>query len=142
MTEVLFYTHSADRFHTACQVTAKAHSLRKRVMLLTPDAATTDKVSRLLWTTPAIGFFPHCRSGDRLAAVTPIIVDHLSDPLVHDEVLINLCDQTPECFSRFHRLVEIVGIDEAARAAARERYRFYRDRGYQIRTHPLAKGED
>ena len=35
------------------------------------------------------------------------------------------------------RLVEIVGTEEADREAARARFRFYRDRGYEIRTHNL-----
>ncbi|RDJ93817.1 DNA polymerase III subunit chi, partial [Lacticaseibacillus rhamnosus] len=42
-------------------------------------------------------------------------------------------------FSRFQRLVEIVGTDASDRQAARERYRFYRDRGYEIRTHQLGE---
>jgi DNA polymerase-3 subunit chi len=91
----------------------------------------------MLWTAPSIGFYPHCRAADKLAPVTPIIVDHMSDPMVHDEVLINLRDETPSMFSRFRRLIEIVSTDEADRTAARERFRFYRDRGYEIRTHQL-----
>jgi DNA polymerase-3 subunit chi len=66
-----------------------------------------------------------------------VIVDHVDDPLVHDQVLINLRGDTPGCFSRFQRLVEIVGADDADREAARARYRFYRDRGYNILTHQL-----
>lgn len=141
MTEVLFYTHAANRLRTICQISVKALAQNRRVMILTPEATVTDDISRLLWTTPATGFCPHCRSTDRLAAVTPIIVDHRTEPLVHDDVLINLCDDTPACFSRFHRLVEVVGTDETDRTAARARYKFYRDRGYEIRTHALGKGD-
>ena len=106
-------------------------------MLLTPDAAQTERLSRLIWTHPSTGFVPHCRSGDRLAPVTPVIVDHVAEPLVHDQVLVNLCDQMPGFFSRFQRLVEIVGTGDTDREAARARFRFYRDRGYEIRTHQI-----
>jgi len=44
---------------------------------------------------------------------------------------------TPSMFSRFQRLVEIVGTDADDREDARARFRFYRDRGYEIRTHQL-----
>ena len=115
----------------------KALARGMRVMLLTPDPAGTERLSRLIWSMPPIGFVPHCRSADRLAPVTPVIVDHVADPLVHDQVLVNLCDQTPPFFSRFQRLVEIVGVEDADREAARVRFRFYRDRGYEIRTHQL-----
>lgn len=141
MTEVLFYTHAANRLKTICQICAKALAQSRRVMILTAEESVTENVSRLLWTTPTTGFSPHCSSTDRLAATTPIIVDHRTESLVHDDVLINLCDSAPGCFSRFHRLVEVVGSDDAERAAARDRYKFYRDRGYEIRTHALGKRE-
>ncbi|HEX4985451.1 MAG TPA: DNA polymerase III subunit chi [Burkholderiales bacterium] len=138
MTEVLFYTHAEDKLKTACTLTAKALSRGMRVMLLTPDAAATEKLSALIWSVPSTGFVPHCRSNHRLAPVTPVIVDHVvAEPLLHDQVLVNLCDETPAVFSRFQRLVEIVGTDDADREAARARFRFYRDRGYEIRTHQL-----
>jgi DNA polymerase-3 subunit chi len=137
MTEVLFYTHVEDKLHTACTLTAKALARGMRVMLLTADPTATDQLSRMLWTVPATGFLPHCRGADPLAPVTPVIVDHLDAPLLHDQVLVNLRSETPACFSRFQRLVEIVGNDEGDRESARARFRFYRDRGYDIRTHQL-----
>jgi DNA polymerase-3 subunit chi len=139
MTEVLFYTHVQDKLQTACQLSAKALTRQMRVLILTADSALTDKVSRLLWSVPSIGFYPHCRATDKLAPVTPIIVDHVAEPLPHDQVLINLRLETPPMFSRFQRLIEIVSLDEDDRAAARERYRFYRDRGYEITTHQLGE---
>ena len=139
MTELLFYTNAADKLHAACQLSSKALLRKMRVMILTPGVHVTDKLSRLLWTTPSIGFNPHCRSADRLASITPIIVDHATEPVIHEEVLINLCNDTPSYFSRFHRLVEIVTRDQDDRALARERYRFYRDRGYEITTHDLGE---
>ncbi len=139
MTEVLFYTHVQDKLQTACALTTKALARKMRVMLFTADAPATERLGKLLWTVPATGFLPHCRGGDALAAVTPVIVDHLAERLVHDQVLINLRDDPPPFFSRFQRLVEIVGLDDPDRQAARERYRFYRDRGYEIRTHQLGE---
>ena len=137
MTEVLFYTHANDKLQTACTLTAKALARKMRVMLFTADPAATDHLSSLLWSVPSTGFTPHCRSEDRLAPITPVILDHRAEPLVHDQVLINLCGETPSFFRRFQRLVEIVSLEEADREAARTRFRFYRDRGYEIRTHQL-----
>ncbi|HWA13778.1 MAG TPA: DNA polymerase III subunit chi [Burkholderiales bacterium] len=137
MTEVLFYTHVGDRLQTACTLAQKALARQMRVMVFTEDAAATESFSRLLWSVPSTGFVPHCRGSDRLAGVTPVIVDHREEPLAHDQVLINLRAGTPAFFSRFRRLVEIVGLEEADRNAARERFRFYRDRGYEIKTHQL-----
>ena len=47
---------------------------------------------------------------------------------------------THSFFSRFQRLIEIVSADDADdKQQARERFRYYRDRGYEIRTHDLAR---
>lgn len=137
MTQIDFYTHAADKYRTACVLCAKAMERGMRVVVYTPDEETTEKMDRLLWSTPAIGFIPHCRASDRLAPVTPVIVDHLADSLAHNDILLNLHPERPLFFSRFHRLIEIVGQDETDRAAARERFRFYRARGYEIHSHDI-----
>lgn len=136
MTQIDFYTHAADKYHTACVLCAKAVERGLRVMVYTPDAAASEQMDRLLWSTPATGFIPHCRASDPLAPVTPVIVDH-TDVLLHDDILLNLHPEQPLFFSRFHRLIEIVGSEESDAAAARERFRFYRDRGYEIKTHDI-----
>jgi DNA polymerase-3 subunit chi len=139
MTQIDFYTHVENKHQTLCTLAAKALARGMRMMILTPDAGTTERVDRLLWTQPPIGFLPHCRAHHRLAPVTPIILDHVAEPVVHEQVLVNLCDASPSVFSRFERLIEIVGLDEGDRGQARERFRFYRERGYEIRTHDLSQ---
>lgn len=139
MTQIDFYTKVAQKLQTACALCAKAIGRGMRVMVLTPDPETTDRLDRLLWTHPATGFLPHVRSRHRLATVTPVIVDHDMTGYDGDELLMNLRMDTPDVFSRFQRLIEIVSLDEADVVGARQRYRFYRDRGYDIRSHDLSQ---
>jgi DNA polymerase-3 subunit chi len=139
MTEVLFYTNAPDKLRTTCQLSCKALERDRRVMVLTPESRVTEQLSKMLWSTPSTGFTPHCRATDHLAAVTPVIVDHTPEPVIHEDVLINLREEMPSYFSRFQRLVEIVTSDPDDRSRARERYRYYRDRGYEIVTHDLGK---
>lgn len=136
MTTIDFYTRVGDRLEVAARLVAKALVAHGSVRVLTPDAAATDALDRLLWTTPATGFLPHCRMDSPLAAQTPVWIDHRLEHRGHAAVLVNLHHEPPPFFSRFERLAEIVGIDDAA--AARERYRFYRERGYELRTHDLS----
>lgn len=138
MTQIDFYTRADDRTATACRIAVKAWQQGLRVLLLTPDEEATARLDRLLWATPATGFVPHVRAGDPLASVTPLIVDHAAEPLPHDQVLVNLRADWPPFFSRFQRLVEVVGSDEEDSRVARERYRFYQSRGYPIRHHDLS----
>jgi DNA polymerase-3 subunit chi len=139
MTRIDFYTHVDDKLRTACTLAGKAHERGLKVTVFCPDADTASRFDRLLWTTPAIGFVPHCGPDHPLAGETPVIVDARGDNLLHDEVLINLRREWPPFFGRFQRLLEIVSREDDDRAAGRERYRFYRDRGYEIATHDRSK---
>jgi DNA polymerase-3 subunit chi len=88
-----------------------------------------------------LAFVPHCGASHPLAARTPVVIDHeglFDTQPPHDEVLLNLRDEWPPAFSRFQRLIEIVSTDDADRASARARFKFYRDRGYDIRSHDLS----
>ena len=139
MTAIDFYTHVSDRLEVAAKLVAKALAQHGNVRVLTPDPATTDALDRLLWLHPPIGFVPHCRADSRLAAETPVWIDHALEHQGPAAVLINLHAAPPPFFSRFERLVEIVGVGDEDAAAARERYRFYRERGYELRTHNLGE---
>lgn len=137
MTEILFYTFAADPLDVARRVATKAHAQGKRVMIHAPDPATADAIDRLLWTTPTLGFVPHCRDTDALAAETPVLIGSNVDALASADVMINLDPAQPAAFARFERLVEIIGQDDASRERGRERYRFYQTRGYALTTHDL-----
>jgi DNA polymerase-3 subunit chi len=137
VTQIDFYTNVADKLATACRIAAKAYGLGHRMLVLCPDRETASRVDRMLWTAPATGFIPHCAPTDPLAAETPIIVDASGDAPVGDEVLLNLRAEWPPFFGRYQRLVEIVSTDEQDKIGARDRFKFYRDRGYEIRTHDL-----
>lgn len=139
MTQIDFYTHVEDKLRTACRLAAKAFGHDLRLLVFCPDADTAGRFDRLLWTTPAISFVPHCYANDPLAPATPIVVDYQGVELPHDQILLNLHPEWPPFFSRFQRLIEIVSVDDEDRRIARERFRFYRDRGYEIRTYDLSK---
>lgn len=140
MTRIDFYTDANDRLLVVCRLAAKAIAQKLRVLIYAPEGDTAAAVDRLMWTTPAIGFVPHVMAEHLLAGETPVVIARGADDVPHDEVLVNLDRNWPPAFARFQRLIEIVTRDEDERAAARERYRFYRDRGYPINTHSLADG--
>lgn len=139
MTQVDFYIHAEDKVQTAARLATKAYQVGRRLTVYCPDRQVADRFDRMLWTTPVTAFIPHCDAADPLAAATPIIIDREGKDPCNDDVLVNLCDERPPYFSRFHRLIEIVAAVEEDKQRARERFKFYRDRGYEIRTHDLAK---
>jgi DNA polymerase-3 subunit chi len=140
MTSVDFYFNAEDRFQVACRLAGKALAQKKRLLIYVPQPEAASRIDKLLWTWPAIGFVPHCAAHDALAAETPVLITGNDEAPVHDcEVLLNLAADCPPFFARHERLLEVVPQDDAERQAARARFAFYRDRGYAIRSHDLAK---
>jgi DNA polymerase-3 subunit chi len=138
MTTIDFYTHCADPLAVAARLAAKAWSQCGSARVLTPDAQATAALDDLMWREPATGFVPHCRLASPLAEETPVLVDHALEHEGPAAVLVNLHREPPPFFGRFERLAEIVGADEASAAAGRLRWRFYRERGYELRSHDLS----
>ncbi len=137
MTQIDFCFNVSDKLRLVTRYAGKSLRQETRLFIYTPDAHTTGQIRHALWSTDQTSFLPHCGNADPLAAETPIIVDHAAEPPIHDDVLLNLCPTHPPFFSRFQRLIEIVGLEEEDKAAARERFRFYRDRGYEIHRHDM-----
>jgi DNA polymerase-3 subunit chi len=132
MTRVRFYSGATDKLRTACQLSHKAMQNGMRVVLHTPDEATAGALDKLLWNYPATAFLPHCRSDETEAADMPVVLDTRGASFPHSELLISLHTGCLPFFSRFEQVIEIVGQDEEEVRLGRERFGFYRDRGYEI----------
>ena len=137
MTRVDFHFNAPDKLAYGYRVVRKAYRANRPVLVWCDDEARLDVFDRLLWSDPPADFVPHVRVEDPLAPRTPIVLAHGAvDTDAHD-VLVNLGSRTPPMFARFERLIEIVGVDEDDRSAARERWRFYRDRGHPMTRHDI-----
>lgn len=135
MTRVLFLHGAPDRLAAAAHWLADAAAARQSVLVYVPQTEMAERIDKLLWTQSALSFAPHCRSDSPLAAETPIVISIDLDSPPHDRKLLNLGDEVPPGFSRFDELVEIVSTADSDRLPARERFRFYRERGYAPESH-------
>ena len=132
MTEVSFYTFAENRLSVARQLAAKAVARGLQVMIYAPDKTLAHAIEVLLWTTPPQSFVPHCRDTHPLAANTPVLIGERAETLSRADVMINLHHDRPPAFSRFQRVLEIVGTHAGDIEQGRVRYRFYRERGYAL----------
>ena len=143
MTRIDFYivdsNKAVSRSLTACRLAEKAYSLDNRVYIHTASLSEADKLNDLLWTYRAGSFVPHQRFEPSNEQDCPVLIGHVDAPEGINEVLINLDAAVPMFFSRFERVVEIVNQDETLRQQARDRFTFYRDRGYDLHTHNLSR---
>jgi DNA polymerase III subunit chi len=139
MTRVTFYllATAEDRAcqRLACRLARKAHGMGQRVHIHTPDAEATREMDRLLWTFEDTAFLPHGTDVDD--PNNPITLHETASPADHCDVLINLAPEIPAYFGRFERIADVVGGDEASKALGRERYRFFKERGYPLEHHVI-----
>lgn len=137
MTRIDFYRYAPDKLRFACRIAALAFERDKRVVVYAPEAALRAEFDRLLWTFQSTRFVPHCVAGADVEADTPIVIagDDYEPP--HHEVLLNLGADKPPWFASFDRLLEVVGSDDADKAQARDRYSFYKKRGYEIQVNDI-----
>jgi DNA polymerase-3 subunit chi len=142
VTRVDFYVlgeaASGDGQRTACRIAEKAYRLGQKIYVHTSSPQSAAFLDDFLWTFRDGSFVPHALAGSEAATISPVIIGQGQDPdPAHRDLLINLADEVPLFFSRFERVAEIVAGDESTRKMARERFRFYRDRGYPLNTHEL-----
>ena len=139
MTQIFFYHNAGDRLAAAAALIGKAALQKKSLLVYAPDSEVADGLDRQLWTMQPTGFVPHVRASSPLAAETPVVIADNLETLTQDERLFNLSAEVPPGFSRFASLIEVIGLEAEERQAGRERVKFYKDRGYEIKFIDLAE---
>lgn len=141
MTRIDFYlTRDAttlDRNTAVCKLANKAFRLGHEIYILAANPGESAQLDRLLWAFNPGSFIPHGINGAELEANLPVIIGNAEPPESCHDVLISLTATVPTFFSRFSRVVDVVNPTNEARRQARERFRFYRERGYALQTHNL-----
>lgn len=134
MTRVEFIFNVDDKLVKTAQLCERALVKGRQLTILSANAQQSTQLQQQLWQHKPESFLANTVANDRHALYSPINIQLPDDELLQDDVLINFQTEVPLFFSRFRYVVELVGIDEADKVCARIRYKFYRDRGYDIKT--------
>ena len=143
MTEVAFHFNAPDKLAYACRFARKAIRHDARVAI-TGSAEDLQRLDRMLWALGPADFIAHCMddADEEMLEASPVLL--AADPRAsrHRDVLVNLSDAVPEGFAQFAKVVEVVSLsDQGDRARARDRWRHYASRGYDIVRHDLVLKE-
>lgn len=133
MTRIDFYFNVTNKQLLLAGLVQDALSKRRHVTVLADGAGKAAEISAGLWQQSAESFMPNVLVNHDIAVLTPVVIHWQENALLQDDMLINLTQAEPIFFSRFTQLVELVSDDENDKVAARARYKFYRDRGYEIK---------
>jgi len=142
MTKVDFYilagSGTSAREAMACKLIEKVYQLQHRVYVHTESQQDAQRLDELLWTFRPGSFIPHSIYSTGSNIDTPVVIGYQEHTPEIDDVMLNLTHEVPLFFSQFNRVAELVDGDENARTQARSRFKFYKDRGYELDTHDLA----
>jgi DNA polymerase-3 subunit chi len=139
VTRIDFYSNAEPKLQVACRLVAKVIQQQLRVVVYAPDENTAKEFEKLLRPYQTVGFAPHFTAHHAISSETPVVIACEDAEMAHYQVILNLHADSPPSFSRFERLVELVGTGDDDRQLARSRFRFYRDRGYEIKHYDLSK---
>ncbi len=138
MTRIDFYFNVKNKPQVVVNLVEAAVAKRRQVLVFAADEKMASEVSANLWQNKAESFLPNVQANHLYASVTPVVIGSQGSQFaldtIKDELLINLTSNQPTFFSRFTHLVELVGDDEQDKISARARFKFYRDRGYEIKS--------
>ena len=127
------------RLRLACRIAEKAYLSKQTVVVFSDDVALLPKLDELLWTFSDGSFVPHdtLNAPDAVCAA-PVALTTLPPPASHADVLINLAAGVPPFFDRFARIAEFLDARPEVRAAGRERFKAYRARQLEPRSHAVS----
>ena len=146
MTSIDFYVLGDSKPNArqilACKIAEKAYKQGCKIYIHTDSEQQTIVMDKLLWTFRQGSFIPHftaSQSGmtENNDKEMPVLIGHEAEPECTPDVLINLSHEIPGFFSRFERVAELITEDAEQKKKGRERYKYYRDRGYELRNHTL-----
>ena len=129
----------AAHLRTTCRIADKAYRQQHQLLIYCQDKKQAQELDTLLWTFHDTSFIPHVLWQNQPSTEAPIIICEQSQslPPQNRDILINLASEAPDFFSQFQRVIEIVSAEAQARELARERYRNYRNQGFEIHSHQI-----
>jgi DNA polymerase-3 subunit chi len=137
MTEIIFYTGIDEELTFLVKLSEKTLKMRRKACIATRDAVHSKAVSEYLWTHNSTKFIPHSVDPEELNNEHTALELRHNETSSHLDILINLTQKTPSQFSSFQRLVEIITKRKDSIEVGRQRFKWYRDRGYDIKVHKM-----
>jgi len=144
MTQIDFYILQASapqsREIYACRLTDKAFKAGKTIFIYTESFADAQRLNTQLWTFKGEAFLPHDVYPDTHPSNVRIrlgYLPHQTHPSF--DVLINLTSQVPPFFKEYERVLEIINQEPETRDHGRQRFRFYRELGFELNSHDIEK---
>lgn len=122
----------------ACDLAAAAWREGKRVLIACETEQQANRLDEALWAREPDEFVPHNLSGESTTYPTPVEISWVGKRNTQRrDLLISLQTQLPDFINIFTQIIDFVPIDEIQKAQSRERYKQYRQLGWQLGTEQI-----
>ena len=135
-----FYLIAKPRFREeplrlVCELARKAHDAGQATLILARDHAQAEELDDLLWAFDDDAYVPHQIAGDEEDELAPVLIATPDMDVPLRPLVLNLRDAAVE--GAFERVLEVVPADESARGPLRERWKAYKARGLEVKSHDM-----
>ncbi len=135
-----FYLIAKPRFRAeplrlVCELARKAHDSGQPTLILVRDHAQAEELDDLLWAFDDDAYVPHQIAGDEEDELAPVLIATPDVDVPLRPLVLNLRDAAVE--GAFERVLEVVPADESARGPLRERWKAYKARGLEVKSHDM-----
>ena len=127
MTHIEFIFNVVDKTTLAIGLTEQLIRLNRSALIFFEDQNAIAHFSLALFEKEL--FMPHLIEENAFLNKLSLTQSKLD---LMDDTLINFSSKEIQGFSRYLKMYELVGHDDEDKNSARERYRFYKDCGYQV----------
>ncbi len=118
----------------ACDLATSYFRAGKKVLLWCENKEQAERLDDALWQRDGNAFVPHNLAGEITKIPTPVELAWAGKRnSQRRDVIINLSVQVPEFINSFNHAIDFVPLDEAKKVLARERYKYYRQLGWQLK---------
>ncbi|MDD2730424.1 DNA polymerase III subunit chi [Malikia sp.] len=139
--EVAFHFNVPDPLRYLCRLLRKVRQAGMSALVCVPPELARE-LDLALWTFAPEEFIAHALwdSGSLAQAHSPILIADRAVDWPGAQVLVNALSlsELPPAYEGYRKVVEIVGLDESCREAARRRWRAYTAKGHSLKRHDAA----
>lgn len=139
MKQVNIYYNLHDKNTKLYEIAKENYLKNQQVLILLDDDKHMDKINVTLWSKEKLFFLPHCVIQHELAEQTPIVLsvnypneDH---PIAkQNRIVINLKHSIKDCINYINsEITELINTDFEERDLGRERVKFYKESGWNVK---------
>jgi DNA polymerase-3 subunit chi len=135
-----FYLIDKPRFRDdplllVCELAKRAFASAQPTLILARSLDQAEELDEKLWAFDDDAFVPHQIAGDEDDDVTAVLIVPPDVRVADRPLVINLRDDCAP--GLFERVLEVVPADEALRTGSRERWKTYRQAGFEVAKHDM-----